>query len=62
MTMRLFRAIGLISAGVRAIGGGVAIDVPNTDDSDAPRLILDGVALLGGVSLGARAAEPAFDD
>ena len=49
-----------IESSVRSVGGGVAIDTPYTDDGHAPRLVLDGFALFGGVAVGAKAgaAEP----
>jgi hypothetical protein len=49
-----------VGSSVHALGGGVAVDVPEPDDPEAPRLVLDGFALLGGIAVGARAAEPAF--
>lgn len=37
-----------------ALVGGVAIDPPRTDDLHAPRLLLDGFALFGGIAVGAK--------
>jgi hypothetical protein len=52
-----------IESHVQAIGGGVAIDVPEPE-SDAARPVLDGFTLLGGVAVGARPSEsePAEDE
>lgn len=50
-----------IESNVHAVVGGVAINVPEPDDSEAPRLVLDGVALLGGVAVGVRALGPMQD-
>jgi hypothetical protein len=46
-----------VESTVRALGGGVAVDTPRLDDQDAPRLLIDGMAILGGVAVGAKAAE-----
>ncbi len=50
-----------VESNVHAIGGGVAVDAPDTGDAEAPRLVLDGFTLFGGVAVGAKAyaAEPA---
>jgi hypothetical protein len=40
---------------VKAIGGGVAIGVPEPE-SDAPTLTLDGFTAFGGVAVGAKPA------
>jgi hypothetical protein len=42
-----------------AIGGGVAIDAPQPEDGDAPVLVLDGFALLGGIAVKASSADDA---
>jgi len=45
-----------------AIAGGVEVDAPEPETDDAPRLVLDGFALLGGIAVKADeldAAEPA---
>ena len=40
-----------VESSLRAVGGGVAIDAPKPEDSSAPRLVLDGIALLGGIAI-----------
>jgi hypothetical protein len=50
-----------VESKVHALGGGVAIDTPYTDDAEAPRLVLDGFALFGGIAVGARVADAAFE-
>jgi hypothetical protein len=45
-----------VESRLRATGGGVAIDVPDADEH-APLLVLDGVALFGGVAVRAGAPE-----
>ncbi len=50
-----------IESNVHALGGGVAIDAPYTDDVEAPRLVLDGLVLFGGVAVGARAGDWLFE-
>jgi hypothetical protein len=45
-----------IESSARALVGGVAIDAPRTEHPDAPRLVIDGFALLGGIAVGAKAA------
>ena len=50
-----------IESTVKAVSGGVAIGVPETDDSDAPTLTLDGFAAFGGIAVGAKVADAAFD-
>jgi hypothetical protein len=40
-----------IESSVTARGGGVAIDAPEPPDENAPRLVIDGFALLGGVAI-----------
>jgi Cell wall-active antibiotics response 4TMS YvqF len=39
-----------VESNVSAIAGGVAVDVPPTSD-DAPRLVLEGTAVFGGVAV-----------
>jgi hypothetical protein len=46
-----------VESKVKAIGGGVALGVPEPEDEAAPRLVLDGFTLLGGVAVGARPGE-----
>ena len=48
-----------VESTARAFSGGVAVDGPPPDDPDAPRLDIDGFALLGGIAVGAKAAERA---
>lgn len=43
-----------LESSVQAIEGGVAIAAPEPDDPRAPRLVLDGRAVLGGVALRAK--------
>jgi hypothetical protein len=46
-----------IESSMRAIAGGVDVRGAEPESSDAPTLLVDGFALFGGISLGAR--EPA---
>jgi len=46
-----------VESSARALVGGVAIDAPRTEDPEAPRLVIDGFALLGGIAVGAKAAD-----
>jgi hypothetical protein len=46
-----------IESNVTALGGGVAIGVPEPETEDAPTLRLDGFAAFGGVAVGAKTAE-----
>jgi hypothetical protein len=47
-----------VESNLRALAGGVAIDAPVPDDPDAPRLTLDGVALVGGIAVGTKPPGP----
>lgn len=47
-----------VESNLHALGGGVAIDAPQPDDADAPRLTLDGFALAGGIALGSKPPGP----
>jgi hypothetical protein len=49
-----------VEAHLTHFAGGVEVKVPEPEDPDAPRLVLEGIALFGGVAVGARAldAEP----
>jgi hypothetical protein len=47
-----------VVSNVNALGGGVAIDVPEPDDPDAPTLTLHGLAVLGGIAVGAKKPHP----
>jgi hypothetical protein len=44
-----------------ALGGGVAIRRPQVEVPDAPRLVIDGLAVIGGITVGSKPteAEPA---
>jgi hypothetical protein len=44
-----------VESSVKALGGGVEVRTPAQDDRDAPVLALEGVALLGGIAVGAKA-------
>ena len=44
-----------VESSVRALAGGVDVRTPAADDSSAPVLNLEGVALFGGVAAGAKA-------
>jgi hypothetical protein len=44
-----------------ALSGGVAISAPDPDNPAAPTLTLDGFALFGGIAVGSRVADAAFD-
>jgi hypothetical protein len=50
-----------VESRAKALGGGVAIRPPQVEVPDAPRLVIDGFALLGGIAVGSKAtdAEPA---
>jgi hypothetical protein len=50
-----------VESGVRAIGGGVAVQDPGADDPDAPTLTIDGLTLFGGVAVGSKVADAAFE-
>ena len=43
-----------IKSDVKALGGGIDARTPQVDD-DAPVLLLDGIAIFGGVAVGAKA-------
>jgi hypothetical protein len=43
-----------VVSNVRALGGGVAVDVPEPSNPDAPTLTLDGFAAFGGIAVGAK--------
>lgn len=44
-----------------ALGGGVAISVPEPEDTGAPTLTLDGSSLFGGIAVGSRVPDAAFE-
>ena len=43
-----------IESNVKAVAGGIDTRTPAQDDPDAPVLTLDGLAVLGGIAVGAR--------
>ena len=45
-----------VESNLRSVAGGVAVDAPEPEDESAPRLVLDGMALLGGIAVRAAAA------
>lgn len=47
-----------VESNVRALAGGVAIDAPDPGDPNAPRLTLDGAALVGGIAVGTKPPGP----
>jgi hypothetical protein len=50
-----------VESGIKALGGGVAVQVPTPDDADAPTLTLDGFTVFGGIAVGAKVADAAFE-
>ena len=51
-----------VESNASVLAGGIEIDAPKPETDDEPRLVLDGVALLGGIAVKADkpdAAEPA---
>ena len=48
-----------VESKVKALSGGVDVRTPVVDDLEAPVLTLDGMALLGGVAVGAKAGAKA---
>jgi len=50
-----------VESDVKAIGGGVAVQVPDPDAANAPTLTLDGFTVFGGVDVGAKVAYAAFE-
>lgn len=46
-----------VESNVKALGGGVAIGVPEPEADDAPTLRLDGFTAFGGIAVGAKAAD-----
>ena len=44
-----------VESSVKALAGGVDVRTPAKDDADTPVLILDGLALFGGVAVSAKA-------
>jgi hypothetical protein len=45
-----------VESRAHALAGGVAVNTPRTEHPDAPRLVIDGFTLLGGIALGAKPA------
>jgi hypothetical protein len=43
-----------VESNVIALASGVATNVPTSDDPEAPRLVVEGVSVLGGVAVGTR--------
>jgi hypothetical protein len=50
-----------IESSVNALAGGVDTRAVDADDPAAPTLTLDGFALFGGIAVGAKAADAAFE-
>ena len=48
-----------IESNARALAGGVAVEPSRTEDPDAPLLVIDGFAVLGGIAVGSKAADVA---
>jgi hypothetical protein len=46
-----------VEADVQSLGGGVAVDVPEPEDADAPTLRISGFSAFGGIAVGAKPAE-----
>jgi hypothetical protein len=47
-----------VESNLHALAGGVAIDAPEPDDADAPRLTLEGFAVVGGIAVGTKPPGP----
>ena len=45
-----------VESTAKALGGGVAVKPPQVEVADAPRLRIDGFALLGGIAVGSKPA------
>jgi hypothetical protein len=50
-----------VESDVKAIAGGVDVRTPAHDDLAAPTLKVDGLALFGGIAIGAKAADAASE-
>jgi Cell wall-active antibiotics response 4TMS YvqF len=50
-----------VESSAHALAGGVDVSAAEPEDADAPTLTLDGLALFGGIAVGARGAEAAFE-
>ncbi len=46
-----------IESTARAVWGGVSDEVPEPDDPNAPTLVVNGLALFGGIAIGAKAGD-----
>jgi hypothetical protein len=46
-----------VESTAKALAGGVAVSPPRTEKPDAPHLLVDGFALLGGIAVGSKAAD-----
>jgi hypothetical protein len=51
-----------VESQMKAVAGGVDSRTPARDDPDAPVLTLDGMALFGGIAVGAKADSPAPEE
>jgi len=51
-----------VESKAQALGGGVEVNVPEPENPDAPTLTVDGFAAIGGIAIGARVADAAFDE
>ena len=51
-----------VESSMHALAGGVDVSAPEPEDADAPTLMLDGLALFGGIAVGAKVADAAFSD
>ncbi|MBA2740465.1 MAG: hypothetical protein H0U46_00460 [Actinobacteria bacterium] len=47
-----------VESKLRSIAGGVAIDAPEPEDPAAPTLVLEGMAVLGGIAVGTKPPGP----
>ena len=51
-----------VESSMKALAGGVDARGAVTEAADAPTLTVDGFALFGGIAIGARTADAAFED
>lgn len=51
-----------VEASVNTLAGGVDVSQPDSGDPDAPVLLLEGIACMGGVAVGRRSSGPAAPD
>jgi hypothetical protein len=47
----------VVESSANALGGGVAVSPPRVEEPNAPRLVIDGFALLGGIAVGSKEAD-----